>query len=86
MRTKAHMVAKAPVPKIADIPILRFVVICNFQTIKIGTTSIATSENVLNTADDIYSEVISKHFPGISGFQILRRGRQAKMLMKNAAA
>lgn len=67
MRTKAHMVAKTPVPKIADMPILRFVVICNFHTIMIGTASIATSENVLNTADDIYSAVTSKHFPGISG-------------------
>ena len=78
------MVAKAPVPKMADMPSLRFVLIWRLQTMMIGTASMARSETELNTADDMYKDEMSKHFPGVSVIQILRRGRHAKMLMKKA--
>ena len=84
-RATAHAVAKAPVPKIAEIPNLRWRLICSFHTMISGTASIATSENVLNVAEDMYNASTFRHFPGTSASHILCRGRQEKILTKNAA-
>lgn len=77
---------ETPNPKIADIPILRFVLICNFHTMCTAMESIARSEKVLKAAEVMYNDLLSRQFPGMSGLQILHRGRQANIARKNAMA
>ena len=70
---------RIPVPNISDIPILRRIDICKFQTRYVGTNSIAMSEIMLKIADARYRISGCRQCPGKSGAQILVRGKQRKI-------
>lgn len=68
-----------PVLKTSETPSLRLLDMLRRQIKKIGTLSIAISETILKVADVIYKGSMVRQCPGISGVQILARGKQRKI-------
>lgn len=71
---------KIPVANTMEMPSFLLNGICKDDMQKRGIMNMARSENTFIKEDAMMSLAMSRHFPGVWGSQILRRGIQCKLL------